>query len=228
MGESRSQLFFSVISNVLNYNFSGWIWILLWRWCFWSPTPSQQNILREGYRMIDHDWPVDFIKRKGFEHDDGYGFSSIQIYLPYQICFQCFSWLTTDSYCWCFKQDPVHHHYFWIVLICIYYIIMYIYNYIHPSSSIHPFVLTEFPRINTHHSTTSMSQPSGHRRRFPPAFHLDAPGRADPWRGSPEFFHPNVVETYSYGPPELKLGVFLPLKNGWLEDDAFPVFFCDF
>lgn len=103
---------------------------------FWSPTPSQQNILREGYRMIDHDWPVDFIKRKGFEHDDGYGFSSIQIYLPYQICFQCFSWLTTDSYCWCFKQDPVHHHYFWIVLICIYY--NYVYLQLYTSIIIHP------------------------------------------------------------------------------------------
>lgn len=222
MGEIRFQLFFSVISNVLNCNFSGWSWILWWRWCFlsfvfrrycfdfecsrlatrevfWSPTPTQRNILRETYRMIDHDWPLIHKKER------------IRTWWWVD-----FSWLTTDSYCWYFKKScssplflDLFDMYILYNYICIFTII-----YIHH----HPFI----------HLCWLNFQPSGHRGRFPPALHLDAPGRADPWRGSPEVFHPNVVEKYNYGPPELKLGVFSPLKNGWLEDDAFPFFFCDF
>ena len=52
--------------------------------------------------------------------------------------FSMFLLLTTDSYCWCFKQNPVHHHYVWNFLTCIHYMIIYVYLQLYTSIIIHP------------------------------------------------------------------------------------------
>ena len=188
----------------------GFLW---WRWLcfvlfsedvgFWSPTPSQPKISWEkvlGMRKTL--WLTRWFHKK--ERIWTWWWVWILIYpnlLALSNMFSMFLLLTTDSYCWCFKQNPVHHHYVLELLTCIHYMIIYVYLTI----------------IYIHHHPSNLQVTEGGFRLLFTWTHPDE-------RILGEFSRPNVVEKYIMA-LWTETRVFSPLKKDDWKLMHFPVFF---